>query len=68
LLQDDATPENLARAMGNWLRHRDAAAALRERFADIHAQLAVNNGERVREALRPFLSRCRATATAALTR
>lgn len=27
LLQDDATPENLARAMGNWLRHRDAAAS-----------------------------------------
>ena len=57
LLQDDATPENLARALGNWLRHRDAAAALRERFAQIHAQLAVNNAERVRDALRPFLSR-----------
>ena len=56
LLQDDATPENLARAMGNWLRHRDAAAALRARFAGIHAQLAVNNGERVRDALRPYLS------------
>ncbi len=57
LLQDDATPANLARALGNWLKHRDAAATLRERFAEIHAQLAVNNGERVREALRPFLSR-----------
>jgi len=56
LLQDDATPENLARAMGNWLRHRDAATALRARFAGIHAQLAVNNGERVRDALRPYLS------------
>lgn len=62
LLQDDATPENLARAMGNWLRHRDAANALRERFAAIHAQLAVNNGARVREALRPFLSRHHAAA------
>ena len=57
LLQDDATPANLARAMGNWLRHPDAALALRARFADIHAQLAVNNGDRVREALRPFLLR-----------
>ena len=56
LLQDDATPENLARALGNWLRHRDAAATLRERFAQIHSQLAVNNAERVRDALRPFLS------------
>lgn len=55
LLQDDATPENLARALGNWLRHPDAAAALRVRFADTHAQLAVNNGDRVREALRPYI-------------
>ena len=65
LLQDDATPENLARALGNWLRHRDAAASLRERFAEIHARLAVNNGERVREALRPFLSRHRVPAVPA---
>jgi len=65
LLQDDATPENLARALGNWLRHPDAAAVLRERFAQIHARLAVNNGERVRAALRPFLSRHDATAAAA---
>ncbi len=56
LLQDDATPENLARAMGNWIRHPDAAAALRARFAEIHAQLAVNNPDRVREALRPYLA------------
>ena len=56
LLQDDATPENLARALGNWLRHRDVAATLRERFAQIHSQLAVNNAERVRDALRPFLA------------
>ena len=57
LLQDDATPDNLARAVGNWIRHPDAASALRARFAGIHAQLAVNNGERVRDALRPFLQR-----------
>ena len=57
LLQDDATPENLARALGNWLRHPDAANALRARFATIHAQLAVNNNHRVCVALRPFLAR-----------
>ncbi len=55
LLQDDATPDNLARALGNWLKHRDAADALRTRFSEIHASLAVNNGDRVRDALRPFL-------------
>ena len=57
LLQDDATPENLARALGNWLTHKDAAQRLRDRFADIHASLAANNMARVRDALRPFLSR-----------
>ena len=55
LLQDDATPENLARALGNWIRHHDAADNLRARFAVIHAQLAVNNSDRVRDALRPFM-------------
>ena len=63
LLQDDATPDNLARAVGNWIRHPDAANALRERFAGIHAQLAVNNGDRVRDALRPFLQRATGTYT-----
>lgn len=66
LLQDDATPHNLARAVGNWLRHREAADRLRERFADIHASLAVNNAERVREALRPFLLRAGVTAKVAV--
>ena len=61
LLQDDATPENLARALGNWIRHHDAADNLRARFAAIHAQLAVNNSDRVREALRPFMRQFGAT-------
>jgi len=55
LLQDDATPENLSQALDNWLAHRDAASRLRERFADIHASLAVDNGARVRDALRPLI-------------
>ena len=55
LLQEDASPANLARALGNWLRHPDAARNLRARFGAIHAQLAVNNSERIRDALRPFL-------------
>ena len=55
LLQDDATPENLARALGNWIRHREAAEALRGRFAAIHHELAADNAVRVRDALRPYL-------------
>jgi lipid-A-disaccharide synthase len=62
LLQDDATPHNLARAVGNWLRHREVADRLRDRFAEIHSSLAVNNAERVREAMRPFLTRAGARA------
>jgi lipid-A-disaccharide synthase len=65
LLQDDATPHNLARAVGNWLRHREVADRLRDRFAEIHSSLAVNNAERVREAMRPFLTRAGARARAA---
>jgi lipid-A-disaccharide synthase len=65
LLQDDATPENLARALGNWLKHRDAATRLRERFGEIHASLAVDNAARVRDALRPLLQRAVVTSSSA---
>ncbi len=57
LLQDDATPANLAQAMGNWIKHSDAAERLRERFASIHESLAVDNGKRVVDALCPILNR-----------
>jgi lipid-A-disaccharide synthase len=65
LLQDDATPENLARALGNWLKHRDAATRLRERFGEIHASLAVDNAARVRDAFRPLLQRAVVTSSSA---
>jgi lipid-A-disaccharide synthase len=65
LLQDDATPENLARALGNWLKHSDAATRLRERFGEIHASLAVDNAARVRDALRPLLQRAIVTSSGA---
>lgn len=64
LLQDDATPDNLAQAMGNWITHADAANRLRVRFADIHASLAVHNAARVCDALRPMLSRLNVAASA----
>lgn len=55
LLQDEATPERLAQAMGNWIRHRDAADRVRERFSEIHETLAVGNAARVVAALRPLI-------------
>jgi lipid-A-disaccharide synthase len=57
ILQDDATPENLATALGNLLEHKRLRAAMKEAFADIHVSLRKNNPERLREALEPFLAR-----------
>jgi lipid-A-disaccharide synthase len=56
ILQDDATPATLAQALGNWLDHKEARVALRQRFAAIHRSLAVGHEERVIEALMPYLS------------
>jgi len=55
LLQEDATPQNLAQALGNWLDNKDARAMLRERFAQMHRSLAQGHDERVASALLPFL-------------
>ena len=62
LLQDDATPENLAQAMGNWLDNRIAREGLRRRFDEIHRRLATGHDERVVRALMPYLSGCDASA------
>ena len=57
LLQDEATPGNLAQALGNWLDNKTARERLRERFASLHESLAKGHDERVSEALAPYLSR-----------
>ena len=64
LLQDDATPANLAQALGNWLDNKAARERLRERFGLLHRSLACGHDERLRQALAPFLTR--ATEHAAL--
>ena len=56
ILQDDATPAALAQALGNWLDHKEARVALKQRFARLHASLAVGHETRVIEALMPYLS------------
>jgi len=61
LLQDDATPANLAQAMGNWLDNRIARESLRRRFDEIHRSLAAGHDERVVRALMPYLSGCEAS-------
>jgi lipid-A-disaccharide synthase len=55
LLQDDATATNCAQVLGNYINHKALREQLQERFADLHASLAVNNGRRVVNAISNFL-------------
>jgi len=57
LLQDQATPGNLAQAIGNWLDNKVARERLRARFASLHESLAKGHDERVSQALAPYLNR-----------
>jgi lipid-A-disaccharide synthase len=57
LIQDEATPGNLAQALGNWLDSREARERLRARFATLHESLAKGHDERVAQALAPYLNR-----------
>jgi lipid-A-disaccharide synthase len=55
LLQEEATPDNLAQALGNWLDARPAREALQERFSRLHHELACDHDARVADALQPYL-------------
>ena len=57
LLQDDATPANLAQALGNWLDHKTAREQVRRRFQAMHESLAQDHDARVAEALAPYFDR-----------
>ena len=61
ILQQDATAENLAQALGNGLDNKEARLRLRERFARMHESLAQGHDERVVQALEPFLNPLSAT-------
>lgn len=55
-LQDDATPENLAQALGNLLADRQVCLATTRVFASIHRQLRQNTAEKAAAAVLPYLS------------
>jgi len=61
LLQGDATPENLAQALLNWLDNRVARERVRRRFEALHRSLAAGHDARVVQALMPYLSACEAS-------
>jgi len=56
-LQDDATPENLAQALGNLLVDRKAAAAIGRVFDGIHRLLRQDTAQKAADAVLPYLQR-----------
>jgi lipid-A-disaccharide synthase len=55
LLQDEATPENLAQALANFLRHPRLCAAVTREFGRLHEVLRQSNAERVAAVVTEFL-------------
>lgn len=51
ILQDDASPENLAEALVKLYEDKEGAAAMNEAFTDIHLQLRQNTAEKAAEAV-----------------
>ena len=56
-LQDEATPENLAQALGNLLVDRQARAAIARVFAGIHRLLRQNTAQKAADAVLPYLQK-----------
>ncbi|MFA6201607.1 MAG: lipid-A-disaccharide synthase [Gallionella sp.] len=56
LIQDDATPENLAQALLNLLNDKDAIAQLEGVFSELHATLRQNTSEKAAAAILPYLT------------
>jgi lipid-A-disaccharide synthase len=55
LLQDDATPERIAAATLDWLDAPERRAELAAEFRRLHETLRCNAGERIADALQPYL-------------
>ncbi|MBI3903435.1 MAG: lipid-A-disaccharide synthase [Nitrosomonadales bacterium] len=55
LLQDDATPENLAQALCNLVADKDAVAELEQIFSDMHAMLKQDTAHKAAQAILPLL-------------
>lgn len=54
-LQDEATPEKLAQALGDLVEDREACRSIADTFAQLHRQLRQNSAERAAEAILPYL-------------
>ncbi len=56
ILQDDATPENLAQALLNLVADKDAVKNLETLFGDMHQQLKQGTAEKAAQAILPYLA------------
>ncbi len=56
-LQNEATPENLAQALGNLLVDRQAHAAIGRVFAGIHRMLRQDTAQKAADAVLPYLQK-----------
>lgn len=54
-LQDDATPVNLAQALGNLVDDPETCRRIADAFDRLHAQLRLNSAEQAAEAILPYL-------------
>lgn len=54
-LQDDATPENLAQALGNLIQDTEVRKRLAACFTDLHRRLRQNTAEKAAAAILPML-------------
>jgi lipid-A-disaccharide synthase len=55
-LQDDATPENLAQALGNLVEDRETCQRIADVFSRLHERLRLNSAERAADAVLPLLA------------
>lgn len=54
-IQDEATPENLAQALGNWVADSEARRRLEALFRDLHLTLRQGTAEKAAAAILPYL-------------
>ncbi|MGC2047545.1 MAG: lipid-A-disaccharide synthase [Gallionella sp.] len=55
LIQEDATPENLAQALLNLLNDKDAVAEIEKTFIDLHRSLRQNTAQKAAQAILSYL-------------
>jgi len=56
ILQDDATPENLAQALLNTVNNKRAVAALEQTFGEMQRSLRQDTAYKAAQAILPFLA------------